>query len=140
MSADTLWAAALRRSNLRVYVGYMITGTHNVDAMSYDIESLVTELDELNADLGVITPFAFWSIAARHEFDEHGTTDAALEKALVNSRTGWVAIVRRPDGDVQSLNLKQGDADATPASIEATLREFVSFPQGTSITVLPLVG
>lgn len=135
----TLRNAAWQRSIARDLVMTKLTmeqcRTHDIDGIVADL--LVWESPQDWEFTG--TEWA--AFIAPHEYDENGLTDAALAKALERSRSGWVAVIRRPGTeDVQTLNLKRGGDDATPESIEATLREFVNFPEGTSITILPLVG
>ncbi len=136
MNANQMRKAALRRSLTRNFVHEYL----GEEANTYDVESLVTELITDYQTSEDITGEEFWAIARRHEFDENGLTDAALAAALERSRTGWVALIRRPDGDVQQLSLKQGAPDQTEADVEKTLREFIQFPEGTVISILPLVG
>ena len=136
MNATQMRKAALRRSLTRNFVFEYL----GEEASAYDTESLITELIQDYQTSEDITGEEFWTIARRHEFDENGLTDAALAAALERSQTGWVALIRRPDGDVQQLSLKQGAPDQTAEQVEATLREFIQFPEGTVISVLPLVG
>lgn len=136
MTANSLRADALYRSTLRDFV-HRVLGE---DASCYDTESIVRELVELGAEIDGMMPADLWPIAARHEFDENGLTDAALAAAMKRSQTGWVAIIRRPDGDIQQLSLKQGEPDQKEEDVEKTLREFIDFPEGTMISIFPLVG
>lgn len=137
MSAQTLRKAALRRSHVKDYVLFML----EEDAASYDIENLITELaDEDDQDYRSMNPALFWNIAALHEFDDRGLTVAALSKALRDSQIGWTAMIRQPDGDVQSINIYPDALGNTPEEIEAGLRRIVRFPEGTSMMILPLVG
>lgn len=136
MSATSLRAAALRRSHVRNYVEFML----GEESSQYDVQALITELNASDdRDYESMTPANFWEIAKAHEFDANGMTDAALAKALKNSQTGWVVMTRTPDNDVQSFNVEPSGGD-TPEAVEATLRKFMRFPEGTSIMVLPLVG
>lgn len=136
MSTDNLRAAALRRSKVRDFVHVWLRR----DAARFDTTALVTEImDSEDRMYGDMESKDFWKIARRHEFDEDGLTPAILEKAL-DAEANWIAVIRRPDGEVQTLNLDKGDESTTPETIEATLRKFVNFPEGTSITILPLVG
>jgi hypothetical protein len=113
---------------------------HHSSSLGYDVEGIVVELDQLDADTDLITPNEFYGVAARHEYDKNGTTDAALAKALERSQTGWIATIRRPDGEIQMLPLNMTREDDTAETVEARLREFVNFPEGTSMMILPLVG
>lgn len=136
MSATSLRAAAYRRSVAREYVMSRLTEDQ---CHTHDVEGIVGILAAAND-----TDYEFsadeWSkLIAPHEFDERGITDAALLKALKNSQTGWVVMTRTPGGDVQSFNVEPSGGD-TPEAVEATLRKFMRFPEGTSIMVLPLVG
>lgn len=107
---------------------------------AHDVSSIV-------ADLVVWSNTQDWEFTAKewaefiapHEYDESGLTDAALAKALKNSQTGWVVMVRRPNEDVQVMNWENAKYEI-PEAIEALVREFSRFPEGTSIMVLPLVG
>jgi hypothetical protein len=132
----TNFRAALQRSHVRNYVEFML----GEEASQYDTEALINELNASDdRDYRSMTPENFREIAKRHEYDANGVTTAELAKAVQNT-VGWVAIVRRPNGDVDQMTLKPGKPGTTAEDIEATLREFVNFPEGTSIMVLPLVG
>lgn len=137
MSTD-LRRKALRRGNLRTFVqGWL----GNDDYRSrFDVEGMVTEMERRDVDTDEMTTTEFWDIAARHEFDDKGVTDAMLAEALERSHSGWVALVRRPDGDIQQLSLKKRSDDETAETVEQTLRDFVQFPEGAVISILPLVG
>lgn len=139
MSTTNLRNAAVRRSNLRDYVRYIFSNTHNLDASCYDVEGLVADLDDMDADTGLITTSDFWQFAARHEFDGNHMTIALWAKALKNSQTGWVAAIRHQDGNTQMMNLNIEVEDETAEIVEARLRKFVNFPEGTSILILPVV-
>lgn len=108
--------------------------------LTHDIESIVTEAVEAGMNVKDLGATELATLLAPHEFDGYGDTAAALERALTRSQTGWVAMIRRPDEeDVQTLNLKYAAGD-THETIEAALREFIIFPEGTSVMILPLVG
>jgi len=130
-------AAALRRSHVRTYVLFMLGD----ETSSYDVDSLVLELVDMDdSDYQSMGIEQFWTIANRHEYDERGVTDAALAKAIEISTNGWFVTVTRPDGEIQTLTLKKVSASDTAETVEARLREFVQFPEGTSMMILPLVG
>lgn len=137
MSATSLRATALRRSHARDFVNAFL----NEDQLhTHDITGIVMELaDSEDQDFDTMDAQSLYAIIARHEYDENGLTDAALAKALANSQTGWVIMIRRPGEDVQTMNWENAKYE-TPEAIEALLREFSRFPEGTSIMVLPLVG
>lgn len=137
MSTD-LRRKALRRANLRTFVqGWL----GNDDYRSrFDVEGMVAEMERRDVDTDEMTTTEFWDIATRHEFDDKGVTDAMLAAALEGSHSGWIALILRPDEDAQSLTLEKGVPGTTPETIEATLRKFIRFPEGTSISIFPLVG
>lgn len=136
MSATSIRTAAYRRSLARDYVMSRLTEDQ---AYTHDVDSIVMDLAASDGTDYEFTAAEWAQLIAPHEFDERGITDAALLKALANSQTGWVAMTRTPDGDVQSFNVELSGGD-TPEAVEATLRKFIRYPEGTSITVLPLVG
>jgi hypothetical protein len=137
MSTD-LRRKALRRANLRTFVqGWL----GNDDYRSrFDVEGMVAEMERRDVDTDEMTNTEFWDIATRHEFDDKGVTDAMLAAALERSHSGWVAIIRRSDGDIQQLSVNLGAAEETPESVERRLRDVVRFPEGTVISIFPLVG
>lgn len=137
MSTD-LRRKALRRTNLRTLVqGWLGNDDYHG---RFDVEGMVAEMERRDVDTDEMTNTEFWDIAARHEFDDKGVTDAMLAAALERSRSGWVAIIRRSDGDIQQLSVNLGAADETPESVERRLRDVVRFPEGTVISIFPLVG
>ena len=137
MSANSLRATAHRRSVARRFVMSHLTEDQ---CYLYDVDGIVTDLAASeDQDFETMSGADFADIIRPHEFDEHGMTDAALAKALKNSQTGWVVMTRTPNGDVQSFNVEPSGGD-TPEAVEATLRKFIRYPEGTSMMVLPLVG
>lgn len=135
-ASNNLRADALYRSQLRVHVH----DTLGDEASRYDVDGIVAALVEQQAHPSFVTSGEVWDIAARHEYDEHGLTDAALAAAIERSRTGWVAMIRRPDGDTTILSLNLMDPKECAEDVEKRLRDFVKFPEGTRIQILPLVG
>lgn len=137
MSATSLRAAAHRRSVAREFVMRNLTEDQ---CYLYDVDGIVADLAASeDQDFETMSGQDFIDLIRPHEFDERGLTDAALLKALANSQNGWVVISKTPDGDVQTFNVELSGGD-TPEAVEATLRKFIRYPEGTSITVLPLVG
>lgn len=137
MSATSLRAAAYRRSVAREFVMSHLTEDQ---AHTHDVDSIVMELAASeDQDFDTMNGEEFAALIRPHEYDANGLTDAALLKALANSQNGWVVITKTPNGDVQSFNVELSGGD-TPEAVEATLRKFIRYPEGTSITVLPLVG
>lgn len=137
MSTD-LRRKAFRRANLRTFVqGWLGNDDYHG---RFDVEGMVAEMERRDVDTDEMTNTEFWDIATRHEFDDKGVTDAMLAAALEGSHSGWVAIIRRSDGDIQQLSVNLGAADETPESVERRLRDVVRFPEGTVISIFPLVG
>lgn len=138
-AAQRLRNDAFRRSMVREWLMDHMTVD---ECAQYDVEGIIGDLavDYALGELQDITSKEFAAIIAPHEYDQNGLTDAALAKAIERSRSGWVALIRRPDGDIQQLSLKQGAPDQTAEDVEKTLREFIQFPEGTVISILPLVG
>jgi hypothetical protein len=137
MDTSTFRTSALRLSQAREFV---LTALDEDQIATHSVEDIVADLAAWSPRDWEFTASEWARFIAPHEFDARGVTDAALAKALKNSQTGWVALIRRPDGDVQTMNLKKGVEGTTPETIEGILREFVNFPEGTSISILPLVG
>lgn len=138
MSTTDIRRKAVRRSQLRDFVTGWLGGSDYRDR--FDVEGMVDEMQRREADTDEMTNTEFWDIAARHEFDDKGVTDAMLVAALERSRTGWLAVIRRPDGEIEQLSLNMGGADETEESVEARLRDVVQFPESTIISIFPLVG
>lgn len=137
-AADRLRRAAWMRSLVRELVMTKLTLDQQ---RTHDVEGIVAELltweDTRDWEF---TGNEWAQFIERHEFDEHGMTEMGWVAAQARQRTGWVALIRRPNGELQQLSLKQGAPDQTAESVEQTLRDFVQFPEGTVISILPLVG
>lgn len=135
MSANT----ALRRSQLRDFItGWLGRSDYR---SRFDVEGMVTEMQAKDVDTDEMTTTEFWDIATRHEYDDKGVTDAMLPAAIERSISGWVALITRPDEDrLQQLTLNLGADSETEADVERRLRDLIRFPEGTVISVLPLVG
>jgi hypothetical protein len=136
MDTKDLRADARRRSQVRDMVLARLGEDHD----GFDVDGMVKDLARPDIDFETLTTSEFWDIAASHERDELGRTDAMLIAAIERSRTAWLALIRRPDSDIQTLVLNVIDPADTEKTVEARLREFVNFPEGTSISILPLVG
>lgn len=131
------------RSIARDFV-YKIAGD---EPARFNIEAIVIDLVEMNTtgfssfyeDMGTVE---LSQVMGRHEYDEHGVTEAQYEVAMakaVANPTGWVAMIRYPErADMMDLKLRP-ELDS-PEKVEAHLRDFVNFPDGTLITIFPKIG
>lgn len=129
--------AALRRT---IALEFVLSKLTEDQRHAHDVTGIIADLVVWpNSQDWEFTATEWAEFIAPHEYDETGLTDAALAKALKNSQTGWVVLVRRPDEDVQVMSWENAKY-TTPEAIEALVREFSRFPEGTSIMVLPLVG
>lgn len=129
----------LRRSITRLF----IIERMGEDALRYDVESFVTDLlnrTDMLGEMYDLTVTEFWDLAGRFEFDSNGLTDAMLEEALAISQTGWVAMIRRPTGDVDMIDMVLKPGVPLPTETQVSTLLMLTQPAGTEINVLPLVG